>query len=131
MSQGVLPFQYEEEKKSFGQTGLAGFPVYLDLIHRMNLGAVINRHLGVRSGSQGWTDSEMVLGLVFLNLAGGDCVEDLRILQSDEGFCQVLDRTRLHGLPRCHGKARAIRRGRPFARLRRSCLDESAVQRTA
>lgn len=100
MSQGVLPFQYEEEKKESGLTCLAGLPLYLDLLHRMGLRESIERHIGVRANSQGWTDSEMVLSLVFLNLAGGDCVEDLRIMESDEGFCKVLNRIRIHGLPR-------------------------------
>jgi len=31
MSQGVLPFKYEEEKTGSGMTGLAGLPLYLDL----------------------------------------------------------------------------------------------------
>ncbi|MCP4685838.1 MAG: IS1380 family transposase [bacterium] len=105
MSQGVLPFQYEEEKKSLGQTGLAGLPVYLDLIHRMGLRERVENHIGVRGLGQGWTDTEMVMSLVFLNLAGGDCVEDLRILESDEGFCRVLDRVRHHGLPRRQRRA--------------------------
>ena len=32
MSQGVLGFKYEEEKQETGMTGLAGLPVYLDLM---------------------------------------------------------------------------------------------------
>ena len=30
MTQGVLSFQYEEEKTSTGMTALAGLPLYLD-----------------------------------------------------------------------------------------------------
>lgn len=105
MTQGVLPFQYEEEKKSVGQTGLAGLPVYLDLIHRMGLHASVNRHVGVRSNTQGWTDSEMILSLLFLNLAGGDCVDDLRVLESDDGFCKLLNRVRHHNVPRHQRRA--------------------------
>ncbi len=30
MSQGVLPFKYEEEKNDTGMTALAGLPGYLD-----------------------------------------------------------------------------------------------------
>ncbi len=99
MSQGILSYQYEEEKKPLGQTGLAGLPVYLDLIHRMGLRKSIENHIGARANGQGWTDSEMVSSLIFLNLSGGDCVDDLRNLESDDGFCQVLNRIRLHGLP--------------------------------
>jgi len=29
MTQGVLPFKYEEEKTQIGMTSLAGLPVYL------------------------------------------------------------------------------------------------------
>jgi hypothetical protein len=32
----------------------------------------------------------MILSLILLNLAGGDCVDDLRILEKDEGFSEVL-----------------------------------------
>ena len=34
----------------------------------------------------------MVLSLVLLALAGGDCVDDLKILEADEGFCRLLER---------------------------------------
>ena len=33
MKQGVLPFQYEEEKKSTGMTALSGLAAYLELAH--------------------------------------------------------------------------------------------------
>src|SRR5271167_1781961 len=32
----------------------------------------------------------MVLALIFLNLVGGDCVEDLERLEADEGFAAIL-----------------------------------------
>jgi hypothetical protein len=40
------------------------------------------------------------MSLILLNLAGGDCVEDLNILEADEGFCRILRRVELHGLSR-------------------------------
>jgi len=43
--------------------------------------------------------------LVMLNLAGGDCVEDLRRLEGDEGFCKVLRRVELDGLSRKERRA--------------------------
>ena len=100
MSQGILPFKYETEKKTTGMTALAGLPVYLDLARVIGLGQSIKRHLKVRQGSQGWTDSQMVLSLVLLNLAGGDCVEDIRIVEADDGFCEVLKQSEMHGLRR-------------------------------
>ena len=90
MAQGVLPFKYEEEKNDTGMTSLAGLPVYLDLAHVIGLSESIRSHLHVRENGQGWMDEQMVLSLILLNLAGGDCVDDLRKLEKDEGFCRVL-----------------------------------------
>ena len=83
MSQGVLGFKYEEEKHDTGMTGLAGLPVYLDLMHAMGLPELIGRHLQVKQ--RGWTDAQMVLSLMLLNLAGGDCVEDLGKVREGRG----------------------------------------------
>lgn len=91
MAQGVLPFKYEEEKKDTGMTALGGLPLYLDLATVMGFGEMIEGHLHVKQ--QGWTDKQLVLSLVMLNLAGGDCVDDLRKLEGDDGLCRVMRRT--------------------------------------
>lgn len=91
MAQGILPYKYEEEKKQAGMTSLAGLPLYLDLAFALGIPASIGRHLTLRP-SQGWTDSRMVLSLMLLALAGGDCVDDLRLLQADEGFRRIVER---------------------------------------
>jgi hypothetical protein len=88
MSQGILGFKYEEEKHDTGMTSLAGLPVYLDLMHAMGLPELIGRHLKER----GWTDAQMVSSLIMLNLAGGDCMEDLSKVEKDEGFFRILRR---------------------------------------
>ncbi len=100
MTQGVLPFKYEEEKKDSGMTALAGLPVYLDLAQVIGLSKSIQQHLKIRTNGQGWTDSQVVTSLVLLNLAGGTCVEDLKILEADEGFCEILRKSENHGLQR-------------------------------
>lgn len=91
MPQGILPYKYEEEKKAGGMTSLAGLPLYLDLAFALGLPHSIDRHLALRP-SQGWTDCQMVLSLVLLALAGGNCIDDLKVLHADEGFCRVLER---------------------------------------
>ena len=98
MAQGVLGFKYEEEKHDTGMTGLAGLPVYLELLHAMGLPELIGRHLQVKQ--RGWTDAQMVVSLMMLNLAGGDCVEDLSKVQQDEGFCRILRRVEQQGMRR-------------------------------
>ena len=68
---------------------MAGMPLLLELACATGLWASVRYHVDVCSENQGWTDEQIVLALVMLNLAGGDCVDDLRILESDEGFCRV------------------------------------------
>lgn len=98
MAQGVLPYKYEQDKTGSGMTALAGLPVYLDLASVLNMGESIEAHLQVKV--QGWTDEQIVMALILLNLAGGECVDDLRILEADEGFCRILRRIELKGLKR-------------------------------
>ena len=103
MAQGILPFQYEIEKTPSGMTALAGLPAYLDLSAVSGLTASIQKHMMVcAEKTQGWTDAQIVMPLILLNLAGGECVNDLRILEGDEGFVRVLRRVELKslGLPR-------------------------------
>lgn len=106
MSQGILPFQYQEQSTATGLTALAGLPTYLDLAQAAGLRDAIRRHLGVRGGSsQGWTDSQVIMALILLNLAGGDCVSDIDRLEADEGLCKVMQRVEHHGLPRRERRA--------------------------
>jgi hypothetical protein len=82
-------------------TALAGLPAYLELAVVSGLTDSIRRHLQVCSGQkQGWVDTQIVMSLVLLNVAGGDCVDDLRILEKDEGFTWVLRRVEMNGLRR-------------------------------
>ncbi len=99
MAQGALPFKYEEQRQGGGMTALAGLPAYLDLAHVLGLSKSVEQHLAVRAG-RGWTDAQVVTSLILLNLAGGDCVDDLDILEADEGFCRVLRSTYMQGLSR-------------------------------
>lgn len=105
MPQGALPFKYENQTGQAGMTALGGLPAYLDLAHVLGLAESVDRHLKVRDGGRGFTDSQMVMSLILLNLAGGDCVEDIRVLERDEGFCRVLRRIRTTGLKRKERRA--------------------------
>ena len=100
MAQGVLPFQYEEEQRESGLTALAGLGAYLDMAYKLGLEDSIRRHVGVREDKQGWSDFQMVLSLILLNLAGGECVDDLRILDGDDGFCRMMEKAASHGMKR-------------------------------
>jgi hypothetical protein len=100
MTQGELGFKYEEDKSKVGMTGVGGIGVYLDLMSRSGLVKSVERNVYARKGGQGWTDVEVVLSLVLLNLVGGESVEDVGRLESDEGLCALLSKTLRHGLTR-------------------------------
>ena len=61
------------------------------------------------AGTQGWLDLQMVLAVVFLNLAGGDCVQDLERLENDSGFAAVLDAIERDLLSRAERRSLAAR----------------------
>jgi len=101
MTQGILPFRYECERTGSGMTALAGLLPYVELAAVSGLSDSVRRHLQVCvDQKQGWTDSQIVLPLVLLNVAGGNSVDDLQILERDEGFAKVLRRIEMHGIRR-------------------------------
>ena len=100
MTQGELGFKYEIDHQGAGMTGMGGIGTYLELACRSGMVRSIERHVKARKGGQGWTDAEHVLSLVMLNLVGGDCVEDVNKLESDEGFCRLLSKAMGRGLSR-------------------------------
>jgi hypothetical protein len=101
ITQGVLPFRYEVEATGSGMTALAGLPAYLELGVVCGLTESIRRHMGVCAGRrQGWRDEQVLMTLVLLNIAGGECVEDVRIMEGDEGLVRVMRRVESHGLKR-------------------------------
>ncbi len=126
MKQGALPFKYEEEKKDTGMTALAGLPICLDLAHVIGLSKSIQKHLKIKVNGQGWTDSQILIALILLNLAGGDCVEDLKIFEADSGFCEILRKAETHGLRR---KIRRAMKRRWRKEKKRSVPSPSAVFR--
>ena len=126
MEQGILPFEYEEAKKETGITALAGLPLYLDLAKVVCLNKSIQKHLKIRENSQGWTDGQIVISLILMNLAGGDCVDDLGILESDEGFCKTFKKVENYGLKR---KIRRVLERRWRKEKKRCLPSQSAVFR--
>ena len=126
VAQGVLPFQYQAEEGSSGMTALAGLPVYLELLQAMGLRQSIERRVKVREETQGWTDAQVICSLVLLNLAGGESVDDLGILEADGGFAQVLRRVETHGMSQRERRALKRRWRKP---RRRAVPSPSAVFR--
>ena len=79
-------------------TALLGLPAYLELLHASGLRESVERHVGLRECGQGWTDNQIVTSLMMLNLAGGESVVDLEVLNKDAGFCRVLREVETYGM---------------------------------
>ena len=123
--QGVLSYRIECEPTSQNLTALSGLAPYLDLAIGSGLVDSIRRNVSV-CGEQGWTDDQMVMSLVLLNLAGGECVDDLEHLNADAGFGKLLRWCENHGF------SRRVRRemGRRWRKAReRSLVSASAARR--
>jgi len=126
MAQRALPYEYEIEESKAGLTSFGGLPTYLDLAAATGLLGSIDRHMRIRTGDQGWTDRQMIISLVLLNLVGGDCVEDIDKLEADEGFCRILRKVETHGLTR---KQRRMAKKRWRKGRRRTLPSASAIFR--
>jgi post-segregation antitoxin (ccd killing protein) len=109
MAQGVFDFHYLRETGQNGMTSLAGLPAWLELGQVLGLTEAIERHVRLRQASQGYSDRQMVMAGIMLNLAGGDCVDDLMRLEEDEGFCRILQRVETHGMSRAARRAQERR----------------------
>ena len=112
--------------KATGMTGLSGLAVYMDVAQVVGLSQSVGRHVRVRESVQGWPDAQMITSLVMLNLAGGESVDDLRILESDEGLGRVLKVSETHLMRRGERRTRLSRWRR---QRRRTVPSPSAVFR--
>jgi hypothetical protein len=112
-SDGLLPYEFEEEPTSSELTGHAGLLPYIDLMCVLGMLKEADKKIGI-GGEQGWMDRQHVMGFVLLNLAGGENVEDIRLLESDEGLCQVVRQAERYGLSKAEraGLDGRFRRGR-------------------
>ena len=112
-SDGMLPYEFVEQTSRSQITGYAGLLPYLDLACVLGVLKEADEKIGI-SGSQGWMDRHQVLSLMLLNLAGGECIEDIRILESDAGLCRVFRQAQCYGLSRSErgGLEKRFRKGR-------------------
>ena len=108
MARHLAPYQYEVDQKTGGMTALAGLPVFMEFAQRMGLPRLIAHHVRARLGGQGWTDEQLIMAVMLLNISGGDCVDDVRVLEGDEGFCRVFREIEKYG--RTASERRAIQR---------------------
>ena len=98
MAQNLLPFQYLNGKNESGLTSFAGLPLYMEMAMATGLNDTIAETL--HSKTRGWSDQQMLLSLILLNIAGGDCVADIEKLELDEGLSTLLLKIETYGMKR-------------------------------
>lgn len=103
VTQVILPFQLAEDAAKSGLTAFAGLPLVIETFRALGLGKKTNRLVHVRERKRGFTEAEMVETITALMAAGGDCVDDVRMLASDPGLLRLW---RLKRIP----SASAVRR---------------------
>ena len=124
------PVKLEVARDGTPATALGGLVVLLELLAATRVLAALPGSDG--SSSQGWSDGQMILAVLFLNVAGFDRVSDIDRLEGDAGLCALVGRfeAKLFGLSR-RALARRFRGGRercfPSARSLRDWLDRFHV----
>lgn len=90
--QGILPFVIElgEDEQV---TARAGLPLIIEALGAIGLDDKIDECLAVGRRDRLYSTLEKLEALVLLIAAGGDRIEDIRILSEDKGLLRLLDRT--------------------------------------
>jgi len=93
MPQDQQSINYLEEKKTNKVTNYAGILPMLEFCKKLKVFQFADNTLNIRSGDQGWLDSQHFLSILLINFIGGDCVSDVDILESDLGLTQAISNT--------------------------------------
>jgi hypothetical protein len=96
MTQSLLAYQYQLDKSNRKLTSFGGLPLYLDMAIKSGLCAKITQSLSTKT--QGWSDLQIVLSLILLNIAGGDCIDDIERLHQDHGLSTLLHSVDTQGM---------------------------------
>lgn len=120
---GRLPFQVRVVEQSGAVTAHAGVALVIEAFRRLGLGRATDRHLSLKQRRRGYSEVACVESLVAMLAAGGECVDDVRVLQADAGLRRLWGQSQLPSaetlrsfLNRFHDEAAMVERtaGRAF-----------------
>ena len=87
--QGILPFVIEQAKRD-DITARAGLPLVVETMRALGLEQVATKKLGRPKRQRGFAPEQKLEAIVTLIAAGGDRMEDIRILSQDKGIEKLL-----------------------------------------
>jgi len=87
--QGILPFVM---RYSNGETvtAYAGLPLVVEAARAVRLDEVVEATLRIAKRQRGFSEAEKFEALLLLIAAGGDRIEDIRLLREDRGLARLL-----------------------------------------
>lgn len=92
MGQGILPFVFEAAAQPMDLTARAGLTLVTEAMLALGLEELVRARLDVRRRRRGFSAFDKLHALVLIQAAGGECVEDARVLGQDAGFLRLIDR---------------------------------------
>ncbi len=84
-------------------TSFAGLPLFLEMSNISGLTDALVRNMQLKI--QGWPDYEIISSLLLLNIAGGECVDDIDKLELDQGLNKILIDQECKGMSRQEKRA--------------------------
>jgi len=89
---GRLPFQVEVVDAASMVTAHAGLPLVIEGFRALGLARAVREHVHFKQRLRGYPEAACVETLVALLAAGGECVDDVRILRADGGLMRLWGR---------------------------------------
>ena len=92
---GRLAFQVQIVDSPGAVTAHAGLPLVLEGFRRLGLAAAVGEHVHFKQRVRGYAEATCIETLVALLAAGGECVDDVRVLHADAGLLRLWGRSAL------------------------------------
>ena len=95
LRQSRLPFQVELVDSAAFVTAHAGLPLVLEAFRALGLREAVHQHFNFKQRARGYSEATCIETLVALLAAGGECVDDVRVLHADGGLKRLWGRQAL------------------------------------
>jgi hypothetical protein len=92
VGQGILPFVFKAARQPMDLTARAGLTLVSETMLALGLEEVVGARLSVRKRQRGFSEFDKLHAMVLVQAAGGECIEDIRVLSRDAGLLRLVAR---------------------------------------
>ena len=89
----ALRFQVQVVETPDAVTGHAGVALLIEAFRSLGLPRAVKRYVRLKRRERGYSEATCIETLVALFAAGGDCLDDVRVLSADRGLTQLWGRS--------------------------------------